>query len=532
MTQTEQRYAQIEKEALAFTCACERLSDYLMGLTFHVQTDHKPLVPLFTTKHLEELPLRVQRFRLRMMRFNFSMSHVPGKDLLIADALSRSPNDESEGTNDLPEETQVFVDAVLAAIPATEERLEQIRQAQKNDAECQKLLAAVQTGWPAKQALPSSLKPYHAVAGEITVANGLLLRGSRIIIPSPLRKEILQRIHDGHLGITKCRERAKQSVWWPRISEELTQLIADCEECCKNQRQRAQPLTPSKLPLLPWQKIGTDLFEWNHKIYLLIIDYYSRYIEVAHLTQATASEIVAHTKSIFARHGIPETVISDNGPQYTSEQYSEFAKSYHFHHVTSSPYYPQSNGEAERAVGTIKALLKKNNDPYLALLAYRPTPLEIGYSPAELLMNRILRSTVPTTREQRQPRIPDRGEVERRDLTLKKRQKYNHDTHHGTRSLPPLTLGDRVWITDRQEEGTVEEERGPESYHVATQGSEYRRNRRHLIRLPATEENVHEQLATSDTQLQPPDETALRRSSRATVPPDWLDLSWTKPNRV
>ena len=133
MTPTEQRYAQIEKEALAFTWACERLTDYLMGLTFHVQTDHKPLVPLFTTKHLEELPLRVQRFRLRMTRFNFSMSHVPGKHLLIADALSRSPNAEAEATNVLPEEIQVFVDAVLAAIPATEERIEQIRQAQQKD---------------------------------------------------------------------------------------------------------------------------------------------------------------------------------------------------------------------------------------------------------------------------------------------------------------------------------------------------------------------------------------------------------------
>ena len=158
-------------------------------------------------------------------------------------------------------------------------------------------------------------------------------------------------------------------------------------------------------------------------IYLLAVDYYSRYIEVAHLSQATANEVVNHTKSIFARHGIPETVISDNGPQYTSEHYSEFAKSYQFQHITSSPYYPQSNGEAERAVGTIKSLLKKCKDPYLALLVYRSTPLAIGYSPAELLMSRILRNTVPTTREQRQPRVPDREEVERQDLKLKNKQK-------------------------------------------------------------------------------------------------------------
>ena len=91
MTPTERRYAQIEREALAFTWACERLSDYLVGLQFHIQTDHKPLVPLFSSKDLEELPVRVQRFRMRMMRFNFTISHVPGKELTIADALSRAP---------------------------------------------------------------------------------------------------------------------------------------------------------------------------------------------------------------------------------------------------------------------------------------------------------------------------------------------------------------------------------------------------------------------------------------------------------
>ena len=135
-------------------------------------------------------------------------------------------------------------------------------------------------------------------------------------------------------------------------------------------------------------------------------------------------------------------------------------------------------------MGTIKSSLKKCKDPYLALLTYRSTPLAIGYSPAELLMNKIQRSTAPTTREQRQPRIPDREEVKRQDLKLKKKQKENHDTHHRTRPFPLLAQGEIVWIFDREEE-TVEEEIGPESYHVATPGSQYRKNRRHLIRLPA-----------------------------------------------
>ena len=152
-------------------------------------------------------------------------------------------------------------------------------------------------------------------------------------------------------------------------------------------------------------------------MYLRVVDYYFRYIEVAHLVQATASEVVKHNKSIFARHGIPETVIFNNGPQYTSERYSEFAKLYQFQHITSSPYYPQSNGEAERAVGTIKSLLKKCKDPYLALLTYHSTLLAIGYSPAELLMNRILWNTVPTTgvsRDSRETRFDVEKETERK----------------------------------------------------------------------------------------------------------------------
>ena len=122
--------------------------------------------------------------------------------------------------------------------------------------------------------------------------------------------------------------------------------------------------------------------------------------EISKLSHLTANAIVTHTKSIFARHGIPEVVYSDNGPQFQSSVYSQFALAYQFNHITSSPYFPQRNGEAERAVATIKNLLKKEGDPYLALLAYRSTPWEIGFSPSQLLMGRTLRSTIPTIREQ------------------------------------------------------------------------------------------------------------------------------------
>lgn len=147
-------------------------------------------------------------------------------------------------------------------------------------------------------------------------------------------------------------------------------------------------------------EVGTDLFEWKQNTYLLIVGYYSRFIEISKLNHSTADEVIVHTKSIFTRHGIPEIVVSDNGPQYSSEAFAKFAHQYRFEHVTSSPYHPQPNGKAEHAVQTVKRLLKKEGDPYLPIPLYRATPLQCGYSPSELLMARNLGTNIPMTREQ------------------------------------------------------------------------------------------------------------------------------------
>ena len=178
MTPTEQRYAQIEKEALALTWACERFSDYLLGLKFHLETDHKPLVPLLSTKNLEELPIRVQRFCLRLMHFKFSISHVPGKNLTIGDALSRAPvtqpsDEEKAHHNDI----EAFVHWIIQGIPASDKKPNQIRQCQKTDSVCRQIAAYSYRGWPEKKDVPEAVKPYFSVAGELSIEKGLLLRG-------------------------------------------------------------------------------------------------------------------------------------------------------------------------------------------------------------------------------------------------------------------------------------------------------------------------------------------------------------------
>ena len=209
LSPAEQRYAQIEKEALAFTWASETLSDNLLGLHFHIETDHKPLVPHFgPQKNFNELPLRLQRFRLRMIRYSFSISHVSGKHLTVADSLSRATSTDPGPTDrEFQRETTFYVSSILSYIPATETRVAEIKEHQQEDRICRQLTEFCLTQWPQKQDLSPELRPYHSVAYEVSVEDGLLLRGNCMVIPHILRNDILKRIHTGHLGIAKCRER-------------------------------------------------------------------------------------------------------------------------------------------------------------------------------------------------------------------------------------------------------------------------------------------------------------------------------------
>ena len=177
MTSTETRYAQIEKEALALTWACERFADYVVGLRFHIYTDHKPLVPLLGSKRLEELPLRVQRFRMRLMRYDFSISHVPGKELITADALSRAP--VSAGVNDLDEEVSAYISFIVNSLPATEKRLTEIRLKQEEDEVCRQVKEYCDTAWPERKFIPGPVKSYLPVASQLSVVDGLLSLDAR-----------------------------------------------------------------------------------------------------------------------------------------------------------------------------------------------------------------------------------------------------------------------------------------------------------------------------------------------------------------
>ena len=196
--------------------------------------------------------------------------------------------------------------------------------------------------------LDQCLYPFYDMRDELTIQEELIFKGQQLVVPASLRKELMVVIHASHIGIDACIRRARDSLYWPRMATELKEYISRFDVCL------AHRSSPSKEPLLqhevlarPWSKIGADLCELNGRTLLVMVDYYSNFIEVARITSTTSRSIVKELKETFARYGVPDILVTDNGPQFASAEFAVFAKAWGFDHVTSSPHHPQSNGKAE-----------------------------------------------------------------------------------------------------------------------------------------------------------------------------------------
>lgn len=474
LSPVERRYAQIEKEALASTWACERFAQYLIGCHFILRTDHKPLVQLLGDKPIDDLTARLQRFRMRLTRFDFQIVHVPGKQMLIADALSREPlNGDLSESADVLDELELNVSNVIQCIEISDRRLRKIQELQKSDPCSLVIKECIASGdW-------SKLKhtEFYKERGDLVFHNGLILKGHRVFVPKGARSEMLSHIHDGHLGIVKCISRAKLSVWWPGITVDIKKKVEACPKCLQHRDKTSEPLRPTRMPEGPWQEVSVDLAEFQGKSYLVLQDYFSKYIEVILLANLRSFTVIKGIKEVFARHGVPFVLRSDNGTQFTSSEFLNFAEQYNFSCVTSSPRYAQSNGQAESAVKVVKRCLKKNNDLSDGLLAHRSTPLFSGVSPAELLFGRRIRTNIPIDKNFLKP---DWSGVEKhkafweRDKT---NQKFYFDRRHHAKELRPLLKGERVYVKDLNKYGwIVSKGVNDREYLIDVQGKNFRRN--------------------------------------------------------
>ena len=192
LSSTEQRYAQIEKEALAATWACEKFRSYLIGLSSTLHTDHSPLVGIFEKKSLDELSPRLQRFGMRLMWYSFKVVYVAGKNLVTAYALSRTLQFDSNDDNwDFINLVECHIDAVVKALPVSTEKLDFIRKAIAEDKVCKEIVNFCLSGWP--KHVDYDLVGYFRDCANIMFKDGLLLNGSRIFIPVALQKVMFEK---------------------------------------------------------------------------------------------------------------------------------------------------------------------------------------------------------------------------------------------------------------------------------------------------------------------------------------------------
>ena len=531
LTETEVNYAQIEKELYAVLFGCKRFHQYLYGRQVTVESDHKPLESIMR-KPLAAAPPRLQRMILQLQRYSINIVHKPGKQIPVADTLSRKPI--VCGDDSLSEGMDARIHSVISSAPVSDRKMEEIRAATAKDSQLATLKKVIQSGWPetVKQCSPA-ITEYWNHRDEITEVNGVLLKGEKIIVPHSLRADMLARIHTGHFGMEKCKQRARDVLFWPGMCKQIESLVGSCDICLERRNAiPKEPMLPHPIPERPWQVIATDLFKWNNMDYIVAVDYYSRYFEVEKITSLTSAAVIQKLKAMFSRFGISQAVLSDNGPCYSSQEFKNFAKTWDCEHITSSPLYPQSNGLAEKTVQTAKALMDKahaqKSDPYLSLLEYRNTPVDGFKSPAQLLMSRSLRSILPTTEKQLQPELVHHSAVQGRRELCQKRQKQYYDRN--ARPQPALPAGATVRVqhpTGAWKPATVIGSAGTQrSYNIVTdEGHTLRRNRRHLLQ--TTENDTSHEVATEGQQEEPQTSQTVAQTvaSSPTGPPQYVTRS-------
>ena len=345
LTSSERNYAQIEKELLAVMFSVEKCRQFTYGRKVIIHTDHKPL-EVIHDKPLITAPKRLQRMLLRLQEYDLDVVYKKGTTLHIADYLSRNFLPETQGSH-FQDGESVFtteVDVYLAENSTFEPQLiTKIREESEKDPAIQELKGMILSGWPnCKEKVPDSIKSYFPIRHWLTVQDGIVYNGDRIVIPTPLRPTIIEEIHLPHTGIENSLRRARVHVCWPNMNVEVKDFILKCAICrdLEINKQQKEPMMSHDLPERPWQHVSTDLLELHNNHYLITVDHYSNFWEIDRLYDTSARNIIHKLKSHFARYGIPDSLTSDNGPQFYNSEFQKFANTWGFEHKSTSPRTP------------------------------------------------------------------------------------------------------------------------------------------------------------------------------------------------
>ena len=360
LTSTESHYAMIALEALGACWAMKKCDMSLQGLPhFKLVTDHQPLIPILNSKGIADVDNpRLQRLMMKMLPYTFTAEWVKDKHHLAADALSRFPVDEPCLEDELCElHAEAAVNVHFVQMSTTTCHLNELFHHQQADDTLLKVIHYVQSGWPeVRNEVNEEARPFWWVRHNLYMAsvgeNFILLMNGRTVIPAQQQKKTVSNLHEGHQGIEKTRPRARDSVYWPGMNQDIEEMVKRCSECrtllpVNIKKPLHQPLLPTR----PWDKLGIDLYSLNDREYQIVTDYFSSFTEVYDLGKnATAPALIKELTQLFSRFGQPVEVISDGGTQFTCTAFAMFVENWNFIHTVSSPTQAHSNGKAEAAV--------------------------------------------------------------------------------------------------------------------------------------------------------------------------------------
>lgn len=400
LSDVEKRYSQTEKEALSLVWACEKFGLFLHGAEFEMRTDHKPLEFIFSPR--SKPSARIERWVLRLQSFTYRVKYLPGPNN-IADFLSRLiPNQKTVQKQDDQEECDYVKFVATIATPHSVTTKE-IERASETDEELSRVRSCIVSGkWEQCED-----KPYKAISTELCQVGFVTLRGTRIVVPQSLRQRIMKIAHQGHPGIVKMKTLLRTKVWWPGIDKEAEKFCRTCRSCqIVSSYEPPEPICSTTLPTGPWQDLALDYLgplPTGDSI-LVVVDYYSRYIETNVVKNTSSETTICFLKKIFRIHGLPFSLRTDNATSFTSAEFEEYLSVEGIEHRKTTPLWPSANGEVERQnrsiMKRIKIAIAEGHNWKIALDdyvdSYRSTPHSTtGLPPADVLMGRKLRSRLP-----------------------------------------------------------------------------------------------------------------------------------------
>ena len=322
LTSAETRYANIERELLGVVGALEKFHYFAFGRPVVILTDHKPLISI-SKKALVNAPPQLQKLLLRLNNYSTSLQWIPGKEMIFADHLSRNI-----GAKQSDDPTCKGLDLKIQDVylNTSNDRCLSLAKETDKDETLIALKNVIIKGWPSmRNDCPHNLRKFWMFRDELSILDGLVLKGIRMVVPVQCQAEVLEKLHEGHFGIDHTKLRAKDTVYWPEINADIETLIKSCELCQEHGRRNNKDLVLAReLPMVPWTLIEMDVFRHNDHSYLLLVDVTSRFPVVRNLTRETTKAIVTSLKNIYADFGLPKRVLSDNGPCFKAREFHEF----------------------------------------------------------------------------------------------------------------------------------------------------------------------------------------------------------------